>query len=95
MGMVDASGNIIPGGKGLASAGHLVITEPNRCEDRRRIDGSSSFALWVVESTAGLAPGLWESWYSCRSVKNKVFDIDREEIITGSRYRSFKIAAVD
>jgi hypothetical protein len=95
MGMVDTSGNIIPGGKGLASAGHLVITEPNRREDRRRIDGSSSFALWVVESTAGHAPGLWESWYSSRSVKNKVFDIDREKIIPGSRYRSFKIAAVD
>lgn len=96
LGMVDNHGKIIPGGGGsVADAGHIAITEPHRQDSRQRKDGSNSFALWAVESTGGHTPGLWESWYSYQSVQKKIFAIDREEMVAGSRYLSFKIATVD
>jgi hypothetical protein len=93
-GLVDNSGNIIPGGPG-SSSGHIIITEPNRRNNRVGKDGKPFFAVWSVESTAGHTPGLWESWYTCTAVSNKIFSIDREQMIPGSRYLDFKIAAID
>ena len=72
-----------------------MVTEPNRRNNRVGKDGKPFFAVWSVESTAGHTPGLWESWYTCTAVSNKIFSIDREQMIAGSRYLDFKIAAID
>jgi len=75
---------------------HIVITEPGGRQDRPGKGGANPFAVKVVESTAGsIPPGLSESYYSCRSVKNKIFDIDRESMIATSRFKLFMIAAID
>ncbi len=94
MGLVDDSGQVIHGGPGSKS-GHVIITEPGWREDRKRKDGSSTFAVRSVESTAGHSPGLWDSWYGCLGVgKDLVFSIDREAMIPGSRYLKFKVVEV-
>ncbi|MEO8132015.1 MAG: hypothetical protein ABJF23_32265 [Bryobacteraceae bacterium] len=82
LGMVDKHNNIIPGGGGVASAGHIMVTEPSR-----RSAGhwdTYSPRLWVVESTAGaLQPGLSESWYECLDYKQStgVFTLSRGDTI--------------
>ena len=86
-GLVDKSGEIIRGG-------HIIITEPGWRNNRVGKDGKPFFAVWAVESTAGHTPGLWESWYTKTDVNGQVFSIDREQMIPGSRFLSFKIAAV-
>lgn len=92
-GLVDKSGDIIDGGS-TSAIGHIAITEPGRRNNRVRPDGKPYFAVWAVESTGGHTPGLWESWYTCVSVSDNVFAIDREQMVPASRYRSFKIAAI-
>ena len=85
MGMVDANGNIIRGGGGLASAGHFMITQPNFVRPPRKNGKVSSRSIFVVESTAGHKPGLWESFYSLKNAgKNRVFTVLREEMTVQS-----------
>jgi hypothetical protein len=92
LGMVDAAGNILNGGPKAPVVGHVVITEPNRREERPGPNGTRSFAIRAVEATGGHTPGLWESWYTLRRVRNNVFDLDREDMLPGSRCVAFKIA---
>jgi hypothetical protein len=90
MGLVDSSGNIVPGGPG-SREGHIVITEPNRL---RPPTMKAPPAVWAVESTGAHIPGLWESWYSCRRVDHakRIFTIYREEMMSGHQVYPFKIA---
>src|SRR5262249_4415590 len=81
MGMADAKGNIIKGGGGLASAGHITITQPGFVRPPRTNGNVTSRAIFVVESTAGHEPGLWESFYSLESAgDNRTFTVRREEM---------------
>ncbi len=93
MGMVDKTGAIIRGGPG-SGAGHIVITEPNERTDAPGPKGKPSFAVKVVESTAGHNPGLWESYYTYTSVSGQIFQIHRGEMTPGSQDLPMKIAAV-
>ena len=97
MAAVDGAGNIIQGGGG--GIGHVVITEPNRSQpvypDNPKIVWvASTFRVWVVESTGGHDPGLWESWYSSKGVTTgKVFTVSRPEM-TAFKTLAMKIAPV-
>lgn len=87
-------GTVINGGT-AAATGHIVITEPNRKDDRIGDGGEKSFAVRVIESTIAHTPGLWESWYTCISVNsNFVFSINREDMVPERRQKLFKIVAV-
>jgi hypothetical protein len=91
MGMVDGNGNIIPGGS--AGVGHFTITQPGFARPPRTNGGVTAPAIYVVESTAGHKPGLWESYYSFVSVNsNRVFTVRREEMTVP--YLNVKIAEV-
>jgi hypothetical protein len=92
---VGPDGVVINGGT-AAAAGHIVITEPGRRQDRPGKDGKKSVAVRVVEATASHAPGLWESWYTCTSFDStkKIFVINREDMVPDRRQISFMIAAV-
>jgi hypothetical protein len=96
---VDTTGKVINGGTASATdAGHIVITEPNRRQQRPGGDPAKSFAVWAVEATAGHTPeGLWESWYTCSSYSSatKVFHIVRESMDSGHTTMDVKIAAVN
>jgi hypothetical protein len=100
LGLVNGNGQVIPGGKG--GVGHIVITEPGEIDVRVAPDGSQSIAVWAIESTPAHTPdALCEGWYSCRnagSVRNKVFQMEREAMnayLPGSRRLPFKIAPVN
>ena len=93
LGMVDNAGNIIRGGPG-GNPGHFAITEAGQRQDRRTARGGATFAIRVVESTGAHTPGLWESWYTHTGVSNKIFDIDREEMVRAHRFYPFKIAVL-
>jgi hypothetical protein len=91
---VGKDGVVINGGT-AAATGHIVITEPNRSQDRPGKGGKKSVAVGVVEATGSHTPGLWESWYTCLSVDSKkIFTINREDMSPDRRQISFKIAAV-
>jgi len=92
---VGKDGVVINGGT-AADTGHIVITEPNRSQDRPGKGGKKSVAVGVVEATGSHMPGLWESWYTCLSVdsKKKTFAINREDMSLTRRQILFKIAAV-
>jgi hypothetical protein len=78
LGMVNKAGQIVPGGAGPDSAGHIMITQPG--ESSRGHFDTYSPRLWVVESTAGaVRPGLTEGWYECLEYdkKTSVFTFDR------------------
>jgi len=83
---VNSGGQIIPGGQGPETAGHIMISEPGH-----RSPGhwdTYSPRLWVVESTGGaISPGLTEGWYECLEYdqKKKVFTLDRGPEIQASR----------
>jgi hypothetical protein len=91
--MVNKAGQIVPGGAGVESAGHIMISQP----------GTSSHGhfdtylprLWVVESTAGaMSPGLTEGWYECLEYDKKtgIFTLDRgSDIQPGHREIRCKI----
>ncbi len=69
-GKADDDGNIIPGGGGIDTAGHIMITEPN--ETMPGTFDPYSPRVFVVESTLGaLDPGLSEGWYECLSYDKK------------------------
>jgi hypothetical protein len=78
LGMVNKAGQIVPGGNGIQSAGHIMITQPG--ESSPGHFDTYSPRLWVVESTAGaVRPGLTEGWYACLEYDQKtgVFTFDR------------------
>ena len=94
---VGTDGVVINGGTGSAKdAGHIVITEPNRRDERPGKDPKKSFAVRSVEATGGHTPeGLWESWYTCTSYDSKgIFSIFRESMDAGHQTMNVKIAAV-
>lgn len=75
-GMVDKTGQIIPGGK--SGAGHIMITQAGMSAPGHW--DTYSPKLWVVESTAGsVPPGLHEGWYECLDYNKKtgIFHLDR------------------
>jgi hypothetical protein len=78
LGMVDKTGQIVPGGNGVATAGHIMISQPGKWS-HGHFDTYSP-RLWVVESTAGaVRPGLTEGWYACLDYDKKtgIFTLDR------------------
>ena len=77
----------------MASAGHFTITQPGHVRPPRTNGKVISQSIYVVESTAGHKPGLWESFYSLQSAgKNGVFTVLREEMTV--RSLNVKIAEV-
>jgi hypothetical protein len=94
MGKVDPStGLVIKGGGSVASAGHIVITEPGH--PLRGSTPGQAPAVWVVECTAAHDPGLWESYYGFEGVsRSGIFKLNREQMISGHQHFQFKIAAV-
>jgi hypothetical protein len=78
LGMVNKAGQIVPGGAGPDTAGHIMITQPGTSSPGHF--DTYSPRLWVVESTAGaIRPGLTEGWYECLEYNDKtgVFTLDR------------------
>lgn len=78
LGMVNGAGQIVPGGGGPKTAGHIMITEPGKSSNGHF--DTYSPRLWVVESTAGaIRPGLTEGWYECLDYDKKtgVFTLER------------------
>lgn len=81
MGMVNGNGDIIQGGGAAVNAGHITITQPGFVRPTRTSGRVTSQAIYVVESTAGHTPGLWQSFYSLQSEENnRVFNVRREEM---------------
>lgn len=78
LGMVNKAGQIVPGGGGPDTAGHIMITQPG--ESSPGHFDTYSPKLWVVESTAGaVRHGLTEGWYECLEYdqKTSIFTFDR------------------
>jgi len=103
-GRVGASGNVIDS-KEAGEIAHIVITEPDERQDITLDDGSKTFAVKTVESTATNkpTPGLSYHWYKLRDPTknhpaNKIFEIDRGPDISGGpthQFIKFKIVERD
>jgi hypothetical protein len=73
MGKVDAAGAILKGGGALASAGHIVITEPGDFVAHGDKESKGKFDVKVVESTASASPGLAATYYNFTAQNGSVF----------------------
>jgi hypothetical protein len=89
LGKVGPTGLVIPGGKSVATAGHIIVTEPGRFQPAMR---GTNPRIYAVECTASHDPGLCETWYSILSVDAKgIFTIFRESM-TSHQFVKFKVA---
>ncbi|HLK67641.1 MAG TPA: hypothetical protein VKU19_29605 [Bryobacteraceae bacterium] len=91
--LTDDHGEVVNQKSGRLTA-HIVITEPGGRQDRP--GDPNSFAVTVVESTAGANPtGLTKSYYLCQSfTADGTFSLYRESMIAGHKEVKFKIAKV-
>ncbi|HMP03541.1 MAG TPA: hypothetical protein PKD86_08895 [Gemmatales bacterium] len=77
-GKVDGAGNIIKGGGGLASAGHIMITQPGFVRPPRTVGPITSRSIFVLESTPAQEWGLTENFYSLEGdIGNRIFRLRR------------------